>query len=233
MKKSNVCKVIAAILLIAAAILLLISCSAKDNTEASKTEPSDSTSETVSTKEDTGLSVGIIAGTTLDADSSGASAFNGKYPVVGGMEYIRIRGNVQGEIKGDCTQGGDKKDMIVSYSFNDSLRIPCDDHTGLPTGQREHLAASFIHAVDRATPKLQKAACTGERVEIRVDKYRTGADGGEQKYFTLKYEDAIIVGTELFDGENGTMYEKITFTFAKVTYTYIDGNIEFVDDWKY
>jgi type VI secretion system secreted protein Hcp len=222
MKKSNVCKVIAAILLIAAAILLLISCSA---------EPSGSTSETVSAKEDTGLSVGIIAGTTPDADSLGVSAFNGKYPVVG--EYIWIRGNVQGEIKGDCTQGGDKKDMIVSYSFNDSLRIPCDDHTGLPTGQREHLAASFIHAVDRATPKLQKAACTGERVEIRVDKYRTGADGDEQKYFTLKYEDAIIVGTELFDGENGTMYEKITFTFAKVIYTYIDGNIEFADDWKY
>ena len=221
MKKSNVCKVIAAILLIAAAILLLISCSA---------EPSGSTSETVSTKEDTGLSVGIIAGTTPDADSLRVSAFNGKYPVVG--EYIWIRGNYQGEIKGDCTQGGDKKDMIVSYSFNDSLRIPCDAHTGLPTGQREHLAASFIHAVDRATPKLQKAACTGERVEIRVDKYRTGADGGEQKYFTLKYEDAIIVGTELFDGENGTMYEKITFTFAKVTYTYIDGNIEFTDDWK-
>ena len=232
MKKSNVCKVIAAILLIAAAILLPTSCSVKDNTEASKTEPSESTSKTVSTKEDTGLRVGITAGATRDADSSGASAFNGKYPVVGGMEYIRIRGNVQGEIKGECTQDA-KKDMIVSYSFNDSLRIPIDDHTGLPTGQREHLAASFIHAVDCATPKLQKAACSGEKVEIRVDKYRTGADGGEQKYFTLTYEDAIIVGTELFDAENGTMYEKITFTFAKVTYTYIDGNIEFVDDWKY
>ena len=232
MKKSNVCKVIAAILLIAAAILLPISCSAKDNTEASKTEPSESTSETVSTKEDTGLRVGMIAGTALGADPSVASAFNGKYPVVGRMEYIRIQGNVQGEIKGECTQY-DKKDMIVSYSFNDSLRIPCDDHTGLPTGQREHLAASFIHAVDRATPKLQKAACTGERVKIRVDKYRIGADGSEQKYFTLTYEDAIIVGTELFDGENGTMYEKITFTFAKVTYTYVDGNIEYTDDWKY
>ena len=232
MKKSNVCKVIAAILLIAAAILLPISCSAKDNTEASITEPSESTSETVSTKEDTGLPTGIKAGTTLDADSSGASALNGKYPVVGGMEYIWIRGNVQGEIKGDCTQDG-KKDMIVSYSFNDSLRIPIDDHTGLPTGQREHLAASFIHAVDCATPKLHGAACHEERVEIRVDKYRTGADGSEQKYFTLKYEDAIIVGTELFDGENGTMYEKITFTFAKVTYSYIDGNIEFVEDWTH
>ncbi len=52
--------------------------------------------------------------------------------------YMKVTGKNQGEIKGSCDQGGDKKDKILVYAMDHKVEIPKDTHTGLPTGQRIH-----------------------------------------------------------------------------------------------
>ena len=52
--------------------------------------------------------------------------------------YMKVTGKNQGEIKGSCDQGGDKKDKILVYAMDHKVEIPRDVHTGLPTGQRIH-----------------------------------------------------------------------------------------------
>jgi type VI secretion system secreted protein Hcp len=153
--------------------------------------------------------------------------------------YLKVTGKSQGEIKGDAPQGGDKKDRILVYGIEHEVEIPRDTHSGLPTGQRIHKSLTITKHKDQATPKLFKACCTGENVDIELDNYRIKADGSEEKYFTIKLEEGIIVSvkeytplTFLPDNKPYHDMEEISFSYSKITWTYNDGNIEFTDDWK-
>lgn len=153
--------------------------------------------------------------------------------------YMKVEGKTQGEIKGDCPQGGDKKDKVIIYGMDHLVEIPKDTHTGLPTGQRIHHPLSILKHLDQATPKLYKACCTGEQLTVTLDHYRIKADGNEEKYFTIKLEEAIVVTVEkntpttfLPENKPYSDMESIGFTYSKITWTYNDGNIEYTDDWK-
>ena len=97
--------------------------------------------------------------------------------------YMAVKGKNQGDIKGGCPQGGDKKDKILLYASDHLVEIPKDTHTGLPTGQRIHHAYEVMKAVDVASPKLYKACCTGEQCEVTIDFYRIKEDGVIEKAF--------------------------------------------------
>ena len=124
--------------------------------------------------------------------------------------YMKVTGKNQGEIKGSCDQGGDKKDKILVYAMDHKVEIPKDTHTGLPTGQRIH------HPFYRIKP-------TGE----------------EELYYKITINDAVIVEMgentpTTFLAENKPYHdmEDVSFTYSKITWSYTDGNIEFNDDWK-
>jgi len=153
--------------------------------------------------------------------------------------YMAVKGNSQGDIKGDCQQGGDKKDKVLVYASDHVVEIPKDTHTGLPTGQRIHHPFSITKHKDPASPKLFKACCTGEQCEVTLDYYRIKDDGTEEKYYTVKMENAIIVSmreytpmTFLADNKPYHDMEEVAMTYSKITWTYNDGNIEYTDDWK-
>ncbi|MBQ4489371.1 MAG: Hcp family type VI secretion system effector [Ruminobacter sp.] len=153
--------------------------------------------------------------------------------------YMKVTGKNQGEIKGSCDQGGDKKDKILVYGTDHQVEIPRDTHTGLPTGQRIHLPISITKAKDVASPKLFAACCKGEQVSVELDFYRISPTGEEELYFKITLEDAIIVNikeytplTFLPDNKPYHDMEDVSFTYSKITWSYVDGNVEFTDDWK-
>ena len=153
--------------------------------------------------------------------------------------YMKIEHQTQGEMKGDCPQGGDKLDRILVYAVEHLVEIPKDTHTGLPTGQRIHHPITISKHLDQASPKLYKACCTGEQCTVTIDHYRISPTGIEEKYFTIKLEEAIVVSvrkhtplTFLPENKPYTDMEDVSLTYSKITWTYNDGNIEYVDDWK-
>lgn len=153
--------------------------------------------------------------------------------------YMAVKGKSQGDIKGSCKQGGDKTDKVLVYAVDHQVEIPKDTHTGLPTGQRIHHPITITKAVDVASPKLYKCCCTGEQCEVMFDFYRIKEDGTEDKYYTIKLEEAIVVNMQAhtpltFMPENKPYQdmEMVSFTYSKITWTFTDGNIEFVDNWK-
>jgi type VI secretion system secreted protein Hcp len=153
--------------------------------------------------------------------------------------YLKVTGASQGEIKGDCPQGGDKKDKVLVYGVDHAVEIPRDTHTGLPTGQRIHKPLVITKHKDLSSPKLFKACCTGENVELELDFYRIKPDGTEEKYFTIKVEEGTLVDMReytplTFLPENKPYHdmEDVSFTYSKITWTYNDGNVEYTDDWK-
>ncbi|MDR1686341.1 MAG: type VI secretion system tube protein Hcp [Desulfovibrio sp.] len=114
-----------------------------------------------------------------------------------------------------------------------------DTHTGLPTGRRIHHPFTITKHKDNASPKLFKAVSTGERLTVTLDRYRIKSDGTEEKYFTIKLEEAVVVNireynplTFLPENKPYSDPEEISLTCSKITWTYNDGNIEFVDNRK-
>ena len=153
--------------------------------------------------------------------------------------YMKVTGKTQGVIKGDCNQAGDKKDSILVYSMNHRLEIPKDTHTGLPTGQRIHHPFVIVKHKDKASPRLFQCTCRGEQCTVDIEFYRIKPTGEEEKYFTVKLEDAIIVSMNeytptTFLPENKPYHdmEEVCFTYSKITWNYTDGNVEFTDSWN-
>ena len=127
---------------------------------------------------------------------------------------------------------------MLIYRIEHEVEIPKDTHTGLPVGQRIHHPLTVFKAMDVASPKLYKALCTGEHCDVTLDYYRIKEDGTEDKYFTIKLEQAIIVDmtqetpyTFLPDNKPYHNMESVSFTYSKITWTFNDGNIEYVDSW--
>ena len=153
--------------------------------------------------------------------------------------YMKVTGKNQGEIKGSCDQGDDKKDKILVYAMDHKVEIPRDVHTGLPTGQRIHHPLTVTKAKDVASSKLFAACCKGEQVDVEIDFYRIKPTGEEELYYKITVNDAVIVEMgentpTTFLAENKPYHdmENVSFTYSKITWSYTDGNIEYTDDWK-
>lgn len=151
--------------------------------------------------------------------------------------YMSIKGKTQGDIKGECKQK-DKEDLIVCYAMDHVVEIPRDTHTGLPTGQRIHDPLRVTTAIGKHTPQVFQACCSGEHVDVVIDMYRIDEKGQEEKYYTIKLTDAIVVETrewypETFLAENKPFLhmQDVSFTYAGIAWTYNTDGIEAEDKW--
>lgn len=153
--------------------------------------------------------------------------------------YLKVKGASQGDIRGDCTQSGREK-MILVYSMDHEVEIPRDTHTGLPSGQRIHKPLKILKHKDQASPLLFQACCSGEHIsEFELDFYRISDKGKEEHYFTIKLSNAIIVEMReytpvTFLEENKPYHdmEEVFFSYEKIVWTYEPDGVEAEDDWK-
>lgn len=153
--------------------------------------------------------------------------------------YLKLVGETQGEIKGDCSQAGAKEGKILVFAWEHEIEIPKDTHTGLPTGQRVHKPFVITKQMDSASPKVMQACTRGEQLkEWQLDLYRITDKGTEEHYYTVKLGGAIIVRSNLetketFLDENKPYHnmEKVSFSYSKITHIFEPQGIEAEDDW--
>jgi len=153
--------------------------------------------------------------------------------------YLTAEGEKQGKIEGSCDLKGREGTMMVQ-AFDHEVRIPSDPQTGLASGKRVHGPLKIVKEVDKASPLLYQALCTGEHLKsVEIKWYRISKDGTEEHYFTTKLEDAIIVSMhpwmpnclEKSSGEFGHM-EDVSFTYRKAIWRHEVDKKEAQDDWK-
>jgi type VI secretion system secreted protein Hcp len=152
--------------------------------------------------------------------------------------YMTIKGKNQGDIQGDCSQQG-RENTIIVYSMDHSVEIPRDTHTGLATGQRIHHSFNVITHMGKQTPKIFQACCTGEHMDVEINMFRINEKGQEEKYFTIKLANAIVVDSREFYPETFLEefkpyrhMQEIKFTYEKITWTDNVDSIEAEDDWR-
>jgi type VI secretion system secreted protein Hcp len=138
--------------------------------------------------------------------------------------YMSITGGKPGQFAGD-SKSPHGSQWIPIVQINESVAAPRDSATGQASGKRQHEPIKVVKEIDASSPQLRKAVTTGEHLkEVVFQFYRSGAQGKDELYETIRLSDAIITGIEnrgsgnAGRGERPT--EEISFEYEKIEFTY-------------
>ncbi|MFH1138309.1 MAG: Hcp family type VI secretion system effector [Pseudomonadota bacterium] len=153
--------------------------------------------------------------------------------------HLYITGSKQGKIEGSCDKAG-REGSILVLEFNHQVLISRSGAAGPPTGKRIHHPLTAVKGFDKSSPKLYQALTGSETLnEVRMDWYRINPMGKEEKYYTIRLEDAVIVSIaatmpHVWDPrfEKYSPTEAVSFSYRKITWTWEPEGIESEDDWK-
>lgn len=152
--------------------------------------------------------------------------------------YVTLEGENQGKIEGSCEVSGHEGKILIQ-AVEHHVELPKNPQTGLPSGKRQHLGITLTKEIDKASPKLYQALCSGEQLKkVEVEFYRISPKGTEEKYYTIALEKAVIVGARLWvpnclhpDNRQMGHMEDIGLTYEKIVWTWEPDGIEAEDSW--
>lgn len=153
--------------------------------------------------------------------------------------YLYLEGETLGHIKGSVTQEG-REELIMVIGYSHIISSLRDQSTCQPSGRLNHTPLSITKEVDQSTPLLLRAFADHERMnQFRLEFWQPSPSGAEVQHYTIELKDAYIAGInqEMLNNkypENMQHKERehISFTYSRVTRTWMDGGIEGYDDWE-
>lgn len=153
--------------------------------------------------------------------------------------YLTLKGQKQGTINGSVTLKG-RENSIAVHAFSHDVTSPRDPASGLLTGKRMHRPFAIVKDVDKSSPLLWNALATNENLpswSLQCCVALPGA-GLEKQVYTISLTNASIASIHeaMLDNQdpakqNLALREEITFTYQKITWTWVDGGITAQDDW--
>ncbi|MBK6281297.1 MAG: Hcp family type VI secretion system effector [Draconibacterium sp.] len=152
--------------------------------------------------------------------------------------YLKLKGQIQGNIKGSVTQAG-REDSIMVIGFNHEVISPRDAASGMATGKRQHQPLIITKEIDKSSPLLMNALVNNENItEFTLRFWQPSRSGKELQFFTIQLLNATIsdIRQEMLNNkypENMQHKERehISFVYQKIIWTYEDGGISASDDW--
>jgi type VI secretion system secreted protein Hcp len=159
--------------------------------------------------------------------------------------YVWIKGSTQGVIGGHGSWPGEddqkgREDSSLVHEYSSEVLIPVDPLTGQASGRRRHNPITFTKRIDKGSPKIHQALCTGETLtEVRFEFYRVDPMGGQEKYHTIKLTQAVIVNVRQWfpitadhTKSNYSHLETVSMTYRKIEWTWVKGGVTSQDDWQ-
>lgn len=133
-----------------------------------------------------------------------------------------VESEVSGVIDGSVTDAGREGSMQV-LGYHHQISAP-------PDGSNIHNPFRIVKNVDEASPLLMQALCNRENlVSVTLKFYRYDDVLGFYEYYRIVLEDARIIQIESHALPSGGFTETLSFDYEKITWTWIDGNIEYSD----
>jgi type VI secretion system Hcp family effector len=131
-----------------------------------------------------------------------------------------ITGSQQGPIQGDGINAkGAPSGAIVVAAVGFGLDVPVTGPGGV-AGRPVTKPFTLVKMPDKASPKLLRAAFTGEHLTVDIAWFMTDPLVGRKKTFSITLEGAVIIGmdssgTVLADGG---VSEALSLSYAKITF---------------
>ena len=141
-----------------------------------------------------------------------------------------------GDIKGESSDSKHPSEIeVLSFSWGvASSSAPGAGGSGV--GKPSFHDLSFVHIVDKASPKLLEACATGMHVKEATQTYRKA--GKEQhEYLIVKMSDVTITAVSHGGSSGQASPETVSLAFAKVDFQYRpqkpDGSLDAAIHFKY
>ncbi|WP_145187472.1 MULTISPECIES: Hcp family type VI secretion system effector [unclassified Pseudomonas] len=162
--------------------------------------------------------------------------------------YISIEGKTQGNITAGAFTGDSvgniyvqgHEDQILVQEVDHRITVPTDPQSGQPAGQRVHGPLVFTCSLNKAVPLLYTALSSGEMLPtVELSWYRTSVEGMQERFFTTKLTDAVIVNIDLKmphvqDKGNSdfTQFFKVSMAYRAIEWEHITASTAGSDDWR-
>jgi type VI secretion system secreted protein Hcp len=142
------------------------------------------------------------------------------------------------DIPGSCKVQG-RENWIEVLGFTHDLHMPTDRKDGSASGTRVHSDLIVTKNFDKASPKLYQYLCNGKIIpNATLTWYKIDENGVEKPYFEHKLQNARITKMRPYmpdvDNPANEQYkhmEEVAFRYEKVTWRFLDGNVEWTDSW--
>ena len=133
--------------------------------------------------------------------------------------FLRIEG-----IPGESTD--DKhRDWIELTGFSHEIEQPASNTAssvgGASAERVTHKTFNITHLVDKSSPKIYDACCTGKHLsEVVIEVCRSGGD--KLKYFEIRLEQVLISKVELSGSadERGFPEERVSLNYGRIRWVY-------------
>lgn len=152
--------------------------------------------------------------------------------------YVTIQGARQGNFKGQGSSAGHAS-QIAGVQFQMQMTVAHDAVTGKASGTHQYTQIVFTKQWDASSPQIYQAASSGELLPVvEFDFVRTGPDGREYTFETVKLTEASISGVKDYIGypnagspSDSRALEEVSITFQKIEISNNDGHTMAIDDW--
>ncbi|MCU1232313.1 MAG: hypothetical protein JWP63_280 [Candidatus Solibacter sp.] len=131
--------------------------------------------------------------------------------------FLKIDG-IEGESQ-DSKHG--KEIEILSYSYGATQPGTASAGGGMGAGKVAMADIHFTHTIDKASPKLMLACCTGDHIKSAIFTVRK-AGGTQLEYVVMTLSDVLVSSVQISGhGDNNTRpMEQFSLNFSKIQYDY-------------
>ena len=142
-----------------------------------------------------------------------------------------------GDIKGESIDAKHRDEIeVLSFSWGVAASGSSTGGSGAGAGKPTFHDLSFVHIVDKASPKLLEACATGMHVKEATLTHRKA--GKEQhEYLIVKMSDVTITAVAHGGSSGQPSPETVSLAFAKVEFQYRpqkpDGSLDAAIHFKY
>ncbi|QAU24965.1 type VI secretion system tube protein Hcp [Dyella sp. M7H15-1] len=143
------------------------------------------------------------------------------------------------DIRGSSQVAG-REGSIEVLGFRHGLHASADGVTGQLLGSRLHMPLVIEKEVDRSSPILYMRLARGDTLQsAEIKWYRVNEAGRETEYFNMTMRNVKIVAVtpEVPNIKNAPSQqhnhiEKLCLRYEEITWTYLDGNLQYRDAWS-
>jgi type VI secretion system secreted protein Hcp len=129
--------------------------------------------------------------------------------------HIKLDG-VPGESK-DSKHAGEIE--VQSWSWGVTHPVATGSGAGSAVGKAAFNDLTFVHQVDRATPKLWEFCATGKHIrDAKLSSGKPGVPG--QDYLVITLKDVVVTSVSTSQADGGPPSEFVSLNFTKVDLEY-------------
>lgn len=154
-------------------------------------------------------------------------------PLPGNLTVVGPDGNIEGSCEIEGREG-----TILVQAFDHVVELPSDER-GMVVGRRVHRPLTITKEIDRSTPLLYQAMCTGDILPtVTLDWYRVDETGTQELYFQIVMRNSSVskihpwVPNVLDESAAGFRHmEDISFSYQSISWAWVLDGIEYEDRW--